>query len=189
MSELPTDDKTSDDVPASIAQVVPTEHPHLGWMKKEIAEEVNRQVSNGSDSNMSDATISKDWVERKTSEIESKIEIDRVKSDARFEKLISDSDIKFEKLLGEMNTKFAMSESRIVQVESTHTKWMVGLVFSFIAFTLAAIGFSTNLILRAIPSVQQTQALSGAPAAVIVDKQQQQVPQKETLPQSEKPKI
>lgn len=152
MTELPTDSASTDadDVTASVPQVSPKEkeHPHLEWMRNEIHEEVKRQTSNKSEGNMSDSPISKDWVERKASEIESKIEINQVKNDARFEKLISGSDIKFEKLMGEMNTKLAQSES-------THTKWMVGVAFSLIAFTMATIGVATNLILKAIPASQQ----------------------------------
>lgn len=110
-------------------------------LKKEIAS--RKENAGGS---MGDAPY-KDYIDRKTSEIESKNKIDRIKIDAKFEKLVSDSDIKFEKLMGEMNTKLAQSES-------THTKWMVGVAFSLIAFTMATIGVATNLILKAIPSSQ-----------------------------------
>jgi hypothetical protein len=134
---------------------------------EDIKNENSRQkVSTGG--NMSD-TPSKDWVERKISEVDNKIEMDRVKSDARFEKLISDSDIKFEKLIGEMNAKFAINESKIIQVENTHIKWMSVLVFSFIAFTLAAIGFSTNLILKAIPSPSAAQQVQNSPPSTVTE--------------------
>jgi len=183
----------SPQIPANVIALPP-------YAKRMVAEEVAKQFEEvekelarlkaSAGGNMSDSTISKDWVERKTSELESKIEIDRVKSDARFERLISDSDIKFEKLVGEMNTKFAMSESRIIQVESAHTKWMVGLVFSFIAFTLGAVGFSTTLILRAIPSfasAEKARALSEHPVEEIIEKSRP-IPQEKTLHPSEKPK-
>lgn len=139
-----------DEVPESpqITPLVFTRPEHIEQLiNNAVAKEVAHQVSNAGGNNMSDSNISKDWVERKTSDINNKIEMLKVTNDARFERLISDSDMKFEKLMGEMNTKLAQSES-------THTKWMVGVAFSLIAFTMATIGVATNLILKAIPASQ-----------------------------------
>jgi len=102
MSELPAD---TDDIPASVAQVVPKEHPHLEWMRKEITDEINRQISNGSDSNMSEAPISKDWIELKTSDLDHKIEMEKIKSDAKFERLFSESNLKFERMMAELKKR------------------------------------------------------------------------------------
>lgn len=120
----------------------------------ELLEQVDKVIAQKltTGGNMSDSTVSKDWVERKASELNNKIEMEKVRSDARFDKLIADSNVKFEKLFGEIKAS-----------ESTHTKWMVAIAFSLIMFTLGAIGFSTNLILRAIPSIS-SQSVPTAPS-------------------------
>lgn len=138
-------------------------------IKNAVAQEFACHVSNAGGNNMSDSDVSKDWIERKTSELAHSIAMEKVKNDAKFEKLISQSDIKFEKLIGDMNAKFATSEAKIAQSESTHTKWMIGIAFTLIALTLTAITFSTNLILRAIPSIS-SQSAPALPSDVITKK-------------------
>lgn len=161
MSEVPNNDKEA--TPTSTPEVesknvgnnfAEESLKHLSFFNDMVGhavdqklKELNPKLNDIGSSKMSDDTISKDWVERRYADLDNKIEIEKVKSDARFERLIADSDIKFEKLMGEMNTKLAQSES-------THTKWMVGVAFSLIAFTMATIGVATNLILKAIPASQ-----------------------------------
>jgi len=138
MSELPAD---TDDIPASVAQVVPKEHPHLEWMRKEITDEINRQISNGSDSNMSEAPISKDWIELKTSDLDHKIEMEKIKSDAKFERLFSESNLKFERMMAELKNESEKNslkiDARFAQSEATLTKWLVGILFSLIGLGFA----------------------------------------------------
>lgn len=138
MSQSPID---ADEIPASVAQVVPKEHPHLEWMRKEITDEINRKVSNGSDSNMSEAPISKDWIERKTSDLDHKIEMEKVKSDAKFERLFSESNLKFERMMAELKNESDKNslkiDARFAQSEATLTKWLVGILFSLIGLGFA----------------------------------------------------
>jgi hypothetical protein len=125
-------------------------------LKKEFAS--RKENAGGS---MSDAP-SKDYIDRKTSEIESKNEIDRIKIDAKFEKLVSDSDIKFERLMGEMNAKFAQTEVNIAKTEASHTKWMIGL-------TIATIAAITGILGRFLPSYKDIAQINERFA--VVDKQ------------------
>jgi hypothetical protein len=165
-----------DEVP-ELLNITPTIVAHPDDVEKAIEKAVKKEIAKHKDiagANLGESTISKDWVERKTDAVDHKIAIENVKNEARFEKLILQSDIKFEKLIGE-----------IKQLESSHIKWMVGIAFSLISFTIAAISVSTSLLLKAIPSsnIQQAQ-----PHSEMLEKNIQNPPDKDSDTPSKKHK-
>ena len=132
----------------SSAQVSPKEHPHLEWMRKEISEEFSRLNSNKGEINMSDPIISKDWVEKSISSIDNKIEMEKVRSDAKFDKLISQSDAKFDRLFAELKFESERNslkidstslkfDASIARLETNITRWMLGIIFSILGLGFA----------------------------------------------------
>lgn len=79
-----------------------------------------------------------------------------LKTDLKFEKLIADSDRKFADVMAESRLKFSESQAELAEAESKHAKWVIGLAFMMIAFVIGSVGFSTNLILRAVERPRDT---------------------------------
>lgn len=79
-----------------------------------------------------------------------------LKNDLKFEKLIADSDRKFADIMADTRLKFSESQTQLAEAESKHAKWVIGLAFTMIAFVIGSVGFSTNLILRAVEKPRDT---------------------------------
>jgi len=162
MSETPNNTDQTDTTPGSVPQVAPdkvTDHPHLHYIRQAVKEEVqntfselfehklkesNPKLNDIGRSNMSDDTISKDWVERKHAELDNKIEMEKVRNDAKFERLFSELKSEYEKNTLRMEASFSQIETKIAQSESHLTKWIMAVIFAILGLGFAALRYSPS---------------------------------------------
>lgn len=112
-----------------------------------------------------------DSMERK--DVEIMLESLELKTDLKFERLISESNLKFANLIHkvdesivESHLKYSQGQTLIAEAESKHAKWVIGLAFAMIAFVIASVGFSTILILKAVDRQQNSQVAAQPPIIV-----------------------
>lgn len=170
MSETPNNTDQTDTTPGSAPQVTPekvTLHPNHPYIKKMVNDAVdskligledlittavdlhklkesNPKLSDIGRSNMSDDTISKDWVERKHAELDNKIEMEKVRNDAKFERLFSELKSEYEKNTLRMEASFSQIETKIAQSESHLTKWIMAVIFAILGLGFAALRYSPS---------------------------------------------
>jgi hypothetical protein len=98
-------------------------------------------------------------VHDRVTQLNHKIDIDRVIVDARFNEVISSSNARFDKMLAETSARFMeanhrfdrlIDEMHVTQArsETRQVKWMVGISIAILALTLTAITFSISLIIN-----------------------------------------
>ncbi len=147
----------NDEVTAPIPQIAPViDHPALiklreditseieHQLSKSVASEVARQLSNDGDVFMSGDKISKDWVERRLSELDNKLNIQDIQNESKLERIIAASDAKFASNLSEIKIGFSQIDAKLAHVEAkidrsemTLTRWGIGLAISAVALTIA----------------------------------------------------
>jgi len=104
---------------------------------------------------MSDSTISKDWAEKNFSGLDNKIEMEKVKTEAKFDKLVSQSDAKFEKLFSELKFESERNslkidstslkfDASIAKLETNITRWLLGILFSILGLVFAIWKFAQS---------------------------------------------
>lgn len=169
MSETPNNSDQGDAAPKSTAQVTPEKvtfhpnHPHIKNMVNDAVDskftelkdfinsavdhkfkESNPKLSDIGRSKMSDDTISKDWIDLKHAELDNKIEMEKVRNDAKFERLFSELKSEYEKNTLRMDASFSQIETKIAQSESHLTKWIMGVIFAILGLGFAALRYSPS---------------------------------------------
>jgi len=97
--------------------------------------------------NMSDSP-SKDWIDKNNSVLDNKIEMEKVKAEAKFDKMVSNSDAKFERLFSELKFESERNsfkidstslkfDASIARLETNITRWMLGILFSILGLGFA----------------------------------------------------
>jgi hypothetical protein len=115
---------------------MPIRHPHDGSTDK-----------SGADMERKDVEIMLETLELKT---DFKFERLIAESNKKFADAMADSQLRFTELMAESRLKFSESQTMLAEAESKHAKWVIALAFTMIAFVIGSVGFSTNLIIKAI---------------------------------------
>lgn len=100
--------------------------------------------------NKSTETLSKDWIEKIASSLDNKIELEKVKNDAKFDKLLSQSNERFDRMFAELKFESERNslkieentqklEASIAKSETNLTRWMVTILISLISIVVAII--------------------------------------------------
>ena len=154
----------SDEVPASVAQVSPAnDHPHLIWMKAEIAEEFKRQGGGGG--NMSD-------LERRVGSLETDVRSIRdnlnalvtdvaiIKSNHATKTDISNIKTDIADLKIDLKTDILNIKAEIANSAHTQTRWIIATIFTVIT---ASIAIQRLLPPQNIPAQTQSSAQHSTP--------------------------
>lgn len=99
----------------------PANHPHDSETHKQGA-------------NMSDITVTKDWADRRLSEIDGKIELEKTKSELQFDRLFREMQLEHKAALAHVDARFAQIDTQIARSETNLTRWIMGLIFSILSF-------------------------------------------------------
>ncbi len=137
INSSPPEDQSS---PPNDPVSAPAEHPFLPFIRNMVSEEAQKLMSTQNDGNKVSDTISKDWIEKIISSIDNKIEMEKVKTDSRFDRIMTESNAKFDKLITEFKLETEKNslkmDAGLSKAETNITRWLAGIIIAVIFGTI-----------------------------------------------------
>ena len=103
--------------------------------------------------NMSDTTVNKDWAERRLSEVDGKIELEKTKSELKFDRLFREMQLEHKATIAHVDARFAQIDTQIARSETNQTRWFIGILLSIVGLTVT-VYFKTREADQPPPVVQ-----------------------------------
>ena len=88
---------------------------------------------------MNEPTVTRDWAERRLSELDHKLDLERTKSDLKFERLFGELQHGQQTTLAKMDARFAQVDGLIARTETNLTRWIMALVFTLLGLAASTV--------------------------------------------------